>query len=159
MNILRFPSILIALIGSVSLSIAPMAFAQSDEDSTPSASESDGIPRPPLPGADYLKLPPTSATDNFSFSGTTDQDWEEVPETIPSAPPSVADHLKDPPTLATDGFSGRAGRLFRATHELEVPETNFDSIDEQRQVLEIPQAVNPAQTPNGDPLIERTFMR
>src|SRR5216683_1373801 len=103
MNMLRFATILFALIGSVALSIAPLAFAQSDEDSMPSVSESDSIP--PLPAADYLKLPPA---------------------------------------LATDGFSGTAGRFLRATHELEVPETNSDSIAEHGQVLEIPQAVNAA---------------
>jgi len=103
MTILRFATILTALIGSVSLSIAPLAFPQSDEDSTPSVWESDSIPPPPA--ADYLKLPPASATD--SFSGTT-------------------------------------GRFLRATHELEVPETNSDVIAEHGQVLEIPQAVNAA---------------
>jgi hypothetical protein len=167
MNILRFATILIALIGSVSLSIASLAFAQSDEDSTPSVSESDSIPPPPAadylklppassesdsiprpPVADYLKLPPTSD----SLSGTTDPDWEEVPETILGPPPPVADDLKVPPTLATDGFSGAAGRFLGATHELEVPETNSDSIAEHGQVLEIPQAVNAA-------LIERIRRR
>src|SRR6266481_5410636 len=63
MTILRFATILTALIGSVSLSIAPPAFPQSDEDSTPSVWESDSIPPPPV--ADYLKLPPASATDSF----------------------------------------------------------------------------------------------
>ena len=148
MNILRFATILFALIGSVSLSIAPLAFAQSDEDSIPSVSESDSIPPPPA--ADYLKLPPASATD--SFSGITDPDWEEVPETILGPPPPVADYLKGPPTLATDGFSGTAERFLGATHELEVPETNSDSIAEHGQVLEIPQAVNAA-------LIERMKRR
>src|SRR6266849_8255879 len=106
MTILRFATILTALIGSVSLSIAPLAFPQSDEDSTPSVWESDSIPPPPV--ADYLKLPPASATDIYSgTSGTTDPDWEEVPETI-LGPPPVADYLKGPPTLATDGFSGTA---------------------------------------------------
>ncbi len=142
MNILQFATIMIALIGSVSLSIAPLAFAQSDEDSTPSVSESDSILPPPA--ADYLKLPPTSAIDGYSFSGTTDPDWEEVPETILGPPPPVADYLKGPPTLATDGFSGTAERFLGATHELEVPETNSDSIAEHGQVLEIPQAVNAA---------------
>src|SRR5712664_3293049 len=104
MTILRFATILTALIGSVSLSIAPLAFPQSDEDSTPSVWESDSIPPPPA--ADYLKLSPTSAIDSYSFSGTTDPDWEEVPETIPVPPPPVADYLKGPPALATDGFSG-----------------------------------------------------
>jgi hypothetical protein len=146
MNILQFATIMIALIGSVSLGIAPIAFAQSDEDSTPSVSESDSIPPPPA--ADYLKLPPTSD----SLSGTTDPDWEEVPETILGPPPPVADDLKVPPTLATDGFSGAAGRFLGATHELEVPETNSDSIAEHGQVLEIPQAVNAA-------LIERMRRR
>jgi hypothetical protein len=113
-----------------------------------SVSESDTIPPPPA--ADYLKLPPASA--NGSFSGTTDPDWEEVPETILGPPPPVADDLKGPPTLATDGFSGAAGRLLGATHELEVPETNSDSIAEHGQVLEIPQAVNAA-------LIERMKRR
>src|SRR6266851_8489960 len=95
MNILQFATIMIALIGSVALSIAPLAFAQSDEDSMPSVSESDSIP--PLPAADYLKLPPASATDSFSgTSGTTDPDWEEVPETILGPPPPVADYLKGP---------------------------------------------------------------
>jgi hypothetical protein len=158
MKILRFATILIVLIGSASLSIAPPAFAQSDENFTPSVSESDGIPNPP--GADYLKLPPASATDSFSgTSGTTDPDWEEVPETIPGPPPPVADDLKGPPTLATDGFSGTAERFLGATHELEVPETNSDVTAEDGQVLEIPQAVNAAQTPNSDPLVERTFAR
>ena len=143
MTILRFATILTALIGSVSLSIAPLAFPQSDEDSTPSVWESDSIPLPPA--ADYLKLPPASATDSFSgTSGTTDPDWEEVPETILAPPPPVADDLKGPPALATDGFSGTAGRFLRATHELEVPETNSDVIAEHGQVLEIPQAVNAA---------------
>src|SRR5713101_7067449 len=105
MNILRFATILFALIGSVALSIAPLAFAQSDEDSMPSVSESESDSIPPPPAADYLKLPPASATD--SFSGTT-------------------------------------GRFLRATHELEVPETNSDVIAEHGQVLEIPQAVNAA---------------
>ena len=132
MNILQFATIMIALIGSVSLGIAPIAFAQSDEDSTPSVSESDSIPPPPV--ADYLKLPPTSATDSFSgTSGTTDPDWEEVPETILGPPPPVADYLKGPPALATDGFSGAAGRFLGATHELEVPETNSDVIAEHGQ--------------------------
>jgi hypothetical protein len=131
---------MIALIGSVSLSIAPLAFAQSDEDSTPSVSESESIPPPPA--ADYLKLPPASATG--SFSGTTDPDWEEVPETILGPPPPVADDLKGPPPLPTDGFSGTAERLLGATRELEIPETNSDVIDEHGQVLEIPQAVNAA---------------
>ena len=138
MNILRFATILFALTGSVSLSIAPLAFAQSDDDATPSVSESESIPPPPA--ADYLKLPPTSD----SFSGTTDPDWEEVPETIPGPPPPVADDLKDPPPLPTDGFSGTAERLLGATRELEIPETNSDVIDEHGQVLEIPQAVNAA---------------
>src|SRR5216684_8580929 len=111
MNILQFATIMIALIGSVSLSIAPLAFAQSDEDSTPSVSESDSI-----------------------------------------LPPPAADYLKGPPTLATDGFSGTAERFLGATHELEVPETNSDSIAEHGQVLEIPQAVNAA-------LIERMKRR
>ena len=151
MNILRFATILFALIGSVSLSIAPLVFAQSDEDSMPSVSESDSIPPPPA--ADYLKLPPASATDGFSgTSGTTDPDWEEVPETILGPPPPVADYLKRPPTLATDGFSSTAERFLGATHELEVPETNSDSIAEHGQVLEIPQAVNAA-------LIERMKRR
>lgn len=154
MNILRFATILIVLIGSASLSITPPAFAQSDEDFTPSVSESDGIPS--RPGADYLKLPPTSATG--SFSGTTDPDWEEVPETIPGPPP-LADYLKGPPTSATDGLSSTAGRLLRATHALEVSETNSDAVAEHGQVLEIPQAVNSAQTPTSDQLIERTFAR
>jgi hypothetical protein len=61
-NILRFATILIALIGSVSLCIAPLAFAQSDENSTRSVSESDSIPGPPPPVADDLAGPPTSAT-------------------------------------------------------------------------------------------------
>jgi hypothetical protein len=149
-NILQFATIMIALIGSVSLSIAPLAFAQSDKDSTPSVSESDSILPPPA--ADYLKLPPTSAIDSYSFSGTTDPDWEEVPETIPGPPPPVADYLKGPPTLATDGFSGTAERFLGATHELEVPETNSDAIAEHGQVLEIPQAVNAAR-------VEGTFAR
>jgi hypothetical protein len=121
----------------------------------PSVSESDSIPPPPA--ADYLKLPPASATD--SFSGTTDPDWEEVPATILGPPPPVADDLKGPPALATDGFSGTGERFLGATHELEVPETNSDAIAEHGQVLEIPQAVNSAQTPTGDQLIERTFAR
>src|SRR5216683_1403932 len=152
MTILRFATILTALIGLVSLSIAPLAFPQSDEGSMPlSESESDSIPPPPT--ADYLKLPPASATDSFSgTSGTTDPDWEEVPETILGPPPPVADYLKGPPTLATDGFSGTAERFLGATHELEVPETNSDSIAEHGQVLEIPQAVNAA-------LIERMKRR
>jgi len=153
MNILQFATIMIALIGSVSLSIAPLAFAQSDEDSMPSGSESESDSIPPPPAADYLKLPPASATDSFSgTSGTTDPDWEEVPETIPGPPPPVADYLKGPPTLATDGFSGTAERFPGATHELEVPETNSDAIAERGQVLEIPQAVNAA-------LIERMKRR
>ena len=115
----------------------------------PSVSESDSIPPPPA--ADYLKLPPTSAIDSYSFSGTTDPDWEEVPETIPGPPP-VADDLKGPPASATDGLSGAVGRFLGATHELEVPETNSDSIAEHGQVLEIPQAVNAA-------LIERMKRR
>ena len=150
MNILQFATIMTALIGSLSLSIAPLAFAQSDEDSTPSVSESDSIPPPPA--ADYLKLPPASAIDSYRFSGTTDPDWEEVPETIPGPPPPVADDLKGPPTLATDGFSGAVGRFLGATHELEVPETNSDVIAEHGQVLEIPQAVNAAR-------VEGTFAR
>src|SRR5260370_14388989 len=120
MTILRFVTILTALIGSVSLSIAPPAFPQSDEDSTPSVWESDSIPPPPV--ADYLKLPPASATD--SFSGTTDPAWEEVPQPLLAPPPPVADDLKGPPALATDGFSGTAGRFLRPTHKPEVPDTN-----------------------------------
>ena len=82
MNILRFATILFALIGSVALSIAPLAFPQSDEDSTPSVWESDSIPPPPA--ADYLKGPPALATDGFSgtaerFLGATHE--LEVPET------------------------------------------------------------------------------
>jgi hypothetical protein len=84
----RLATILITLIGSTSLCIAPLAFAQSDEDSTPSVSESDGIPGPPAPVAGDLAGPPTSATDGSS--GTADDssgapashtDWEQVPET------------------------------------------------------------------------------
>src|SRR5260370_7387476 len=106
MNILQFATIMIALIGTVSLSIAPLAFAQSDEDSTPSVSESDSILPPPA--ADYLKLPPTSAIDSYSFSGTTDPDWEEVPETIPRPPPPVAHYLNTPPPFATHRFPSPA---------------------------------------------------
>src|SRR5260370_8634696 len=134
MNILRFATILTALIGSVSLSIAPLAFPQSDEDFTPSVWESDSIPPPPV--ADYLKLPPTSATD--SFSGTTDPAWEEVPETILAPPPPVADDLKGPPALATDGFSGTPGRFRRAPHEQEVPEPNSDSLTDDAPPLTTP---------------------
>jgi hypothetical protein len=159
-NIPRFTTILIALIGLVSLSVAPLAFAQSDEGSTPSVSESDSIPGPPAPVADDLAGPPTSATDGFSGTAddssgppTSHTDWEEVPETIPGPPPPVADDLAGPPTSATDGFSGTAGRLLGDTHVaygLEVPETNSEVIPGDGQVLEIPQSVNAAQAPNSD---------
>src|SRR6266849_1369531 len=109
MNILQFATIMIALIGSVSLSIAPLAFAQSDEDSTPSVSESDSILPPPA--ADYLKLPPTSAIDGYSFSGTTDPDWEEVPETIRGPPPPVADYLKGPTGLGNRRLLRHSGTI------------------------------------------------
>ena len=107
MNILA--TIVIALIGLVSLSIAPLAFAQSDEDSTPSVSESESIPPPPA--ADYLKLPPASATG--SFSGTTDPDWEEVPETILGPPPPVADELKGPPPFGNRRLLRHSGTTLR----------------------------------------------
>ena len=150
MNILQFATIMTALIGPLSLGIAPLAFAQSDEDSAPSVSESDSIPPPPA--ADYLKLPPAAAIDSYSFSGTTDPDWEEVPEMIPGPPPPIADGFKKPPTLATDGFSGAVGRFLGPTHELEVPETNSGVNAEHTQVLEIPQAVNATR-------VEGTFAR
>ncbi len=107
MTILRFATILTALIGSVSLSIAPLAFPQSDEDSTPSVWESDSIPPPPA--ADYLKLPPASATD--SYSGTTDPAWEEVPETIRGPPPPVADYLKGPTGLGNRRLLRHSGTI------------------------------------------------
>jgi hypothetical protein len=84
----RLATILITLIGSASICIAPLAFAQSDDGSAPSVSESDGIPGPPAPVPGDLTGPPTSATEDSS--GTTDDpsgppashtDWEQVPET------------------------------------------------------------------------------
>jgi hypothetical protein len=83
----RLAMILITLIGSASLCIAPLAFAQSDGGATPSVSESDVIPGPPAPVPGDLAGPPTSATDGSS--GATDDssappashtDWEQVPE-------------------------------------------------------------------------------
>jgi hypothetical protein len=84
----RLATILITLIGSASVCIAPLAFAQSGDGSTPSVSESDGIPGPPAPVAGDLAGPPTSATDG-SYGAADDSsgppashtDWEQVPET------------------------------------------------------------------------------
>jgi hypothetical protein len=88
-NMPRLATILIALMGSASLWIAPLAFAfaQPNDRYAPSVSESDGIPGPPAPVAGDLAGPPTSATDGSS--GTADDssgppashsDWEQVPE-------------------------------------------------------------------------------
>jgi hypothetical protein len=60
---MRLATSLIILIGSASLCIAPMAFAQSDDGSAPSVSESDGIPGPPAPLAGDLAV--NSATDGL----------------------------------------------------------------------------------------------
>jgi hypothetical protein len=84
----RLATILITVIGSASICIAPLAFAQSDADSAPSVSESDGIPGPPAPVPGDLTGPPTSATegssgkaDDSSVPPTSHTDWEQVPET------------------------------------------------------------------------------
>jgi hypothetical protein len=84
----RLATILITLIGSASVCIAPLAFAQSDDGSAPSISESDGIPGPPAPVAGDLTGPQTSATDDSSEKAddssvppASHSDWERVPET------------------------------------------------------------------------------
>jgi hypothetical protein len=84
----RFATVLITLIGSASICIAPLAFAQSDADSAPSVSESDGIPGPPAPVPGDLTGPPTSTTesssgkaDDSSVPPASHTDWEQVPET------------------------------------------------------------------------------
>jgi hypothetical protein len=84
----RLATILITLIGSGSICIAPLTFAQSDADSAPSVSESDVIPGPPAPVPGDLTGPPTSATegssgkaDDSSVPPTSHTDWEQVPET------------------------------------------------------------------------------
>ena len=84
----RLSTILITLIGSASICIAPLAFAQSDDGSAPSVSESDGIPGPPAPVPGDLTGPPTSATesssgkaDDSSVPPASHTDWEQVPET------------------------------------------------------------------------------
>ncbi len=83
----RLATVLITLIGSASICIAPLAFAQSDADSAPSVSESDGIPGPPAPVPGDLTGPPTSATegssgkaDDSSVPPASHSDWEQVPE-------------------------------------------------------------------------------
>ena len=84
----RLATILITLIGSASICIAPLAFAQSDDGSVPSVSESDGIPGPPAPVPGDLAGPPTSAPDGSTATAddpsgppTSHTDWEHVPET------------------------------------------------------------------------------
>jgi hypothetical protein len=84
----RLATVLITLIGSASICIAPLAFAQSDADSAPSVSESDGIPGPPAPVPGDLTGPPTSPTesssgkaDDSSVPPASHTDWEQVPET------------------------------------------------------------------------------
>src|SRR5216683_5396195 len=61
----RFATTVIAVVGA-SLCIALMAFAQSGEGATPSASESDSILGPPTSAADELSGPPASAADDSS---------------------------------------------------------------------------------------------
>jgi hypothetical protein len=83
---MRLATSLIILIGSATLCIAPMAFAQSDDGSAPSVSESDGIPGPPAPVAGDLAV--NSATDGSSATADDSSgplpshtDWIQVPET------------------------------------------------------------------------------
>src|SRR6266851_5477644 len=59
----RFATTVIAVVGTASLSIAPMTFAQSGDGAAPSASESDSILGPPTSAADELSGPPASAAD------------------------------------------------------------------------------------------------
>jgi hypothetical protein len=81
----RLATILITVIGSASLYIAPLAFAESGEGRAASVSESDGIPEP-APVTDHFSGSPISSTDGPS--GTADSsgpppshtDWEQVPE-------------------------------------------------------------------------------
>jgi hypothetical protein len=104
------------LIGSASLCIAPLAFAQSDEGS-PSVSETLNIPGPSSSMTDELLEPPTATTE--TLSGTPD-------------------HSADAP--ASD------------TYLEDVPEMNSDALYEDGQVLELPQAIDPALAvaPNSD---------
>src|SRR5690348_7898326 len=108
-KVTRFASALIAMAGAGLLCFAPMAFAQSGDSATPSASESDTIPGPPRSAADKLTGPPTSATDaTEGFSGTADDssappkshtDWEEVPETDSDAAPEEGQVLEIPQSV------------------------------------------------------------
>ena len=124
----RLATILITLIGSASICIAPLAFAQSDDGSAPSVSESDGIPGPPAPVPGDLTGPPTSATE--SSSGKADDspvppashtDWEQVPETNSDA---------------TSGAVGWDGQV------LEIPQ----SVDPNQ--VAAPESKSPAQASN-----------
>jgi hypothetical protein len=81
-------TILITLIGSASVCIAPLTFAQSDDGSAPSVSESDVIPGPPVAVPADLTGPSNSATENSSGKADDSSvpaafptDWEQVPET------------------------------------------------------------------------------
>jgi hypothetical protein len=83
----RPATILITLIGSASLYIAPLAFAQSSEGRAPSVSESDGIPEPPAAVTDDLSGSPISSTDGSSATAydssgppASHTDWEQVPQ-------------------------------------------------------------------------------
>src|SRR5216683_1915533 len=90
----RFATTVIAVVGA-SLCIALMAFAQSGEGATPSASESDSILGPPASAADDSSAPP----DVSSGSPTSHTDWEEVPETNSDATPGEGQVLEIPQSV------------------------------------------------------------
>jgi hypothetical protein len=102
-KITRFATILSTLIGSATLCVAPLVFAQSNKGSIPSVWETVNIPGPPSSAADELLGPPTSATDGFS--GTADDSAgsaaspthrEEVDETNSEAPSGDGQVLEIP---------------------------------------------------------------
>ena len=117
----RLATILIILIGSASICIAPLAFAQSDADSAPSVSESDGIPGPPAPVPGDLTGPPTSATegssgkaDDSSVPPASHSDWEQVPETNSDA------------TSGADGGDGQVLEIPRSVDADQAASPNRD---------------------------------
>jgi len=117
----RLATILITLIASASVCIAPLAFAQSDYGSAPSVSESDGIPGPPAPVPGDLTGPPTSVTegssgkaDESSVPPASHSDWEQVPETNSDATPGG------------DGGDGQVLEIPQSVDAAQAPAPNRD---------------------------------
>lgn len=133
---MRLATRLIILIGSASLCIAPMAFAQPDDGRAPSVSESDGIPVPPAPVAGGLAF--NSATEGSSATADdsagpppSHTDWIQVPETNSDATSGGDGQVVEIPQSANPDQAANPNSNYNDPAQASSEEQDYDSWNDE----------------------------